>query len=155
MTRQWPQPTLGLLKGLKMRGMLEMVVCGGLSSSASRSTVSTCSSFGHTCVSYLMEVSPHVWIFFSCLMLILSFTTMSLLSFLLLWFQRLLWWRPECHHCVFSLLFAWQQLSRLPLYHGKPLSVSSHLWHFMYVEIVRSMCLPGYILGSKIVVWST
>lgn len=36
---------------------------------------------------------------------------------------RLLWWRPECHHCVFCLLPAWQQLCRLPLHHGKPLPV--------------------------------
>lgn len=36
---------------------------------------------------------------------------------------RLLWRRPECHHCVFCLLPAWQQLCRLPLHHGKPLPV--------------------------------
>lgn len=36
---------------------------------------------------------------------------------------RLLRRRPECHHCVFCLLPAWQQLCRLPLHHGKPLPV--------------------------------
>lgn len=87
-----------------------------------------------------------VWIYFSGLIHVLFLFTMSLPSFLLLWFHRLLRRWSECHHRVFSMLFAWQQLCRLPLYHGKPFPVSSWLWYFMYTEILNTVCLLGYTI---------
>lgn len=53
--------------------------------------------------------------------------------FLLFFFGRLLWRRPECDDCFFRLLPPWQESQRLQLCHGKSLLVSTSMSDYAFV----------------------